>query len=243
VCAVCEQAVGEDGRCDNHWCDRADRWWSVVWAVGVHIGPLRAAIVGYKYRYRIGWADVFGRLLLGYLDEHMPWFDDYDAIVSMPAYIGAGARRLWDPVARFAAVAERLSAGRWPVERGLVEKTVETPPMAGVGLGRRRARAEGALRRSLRVPDPARVKGARILVVDDVFTEGSTLREVARALVGAGATEVAGLALARQPWMGRRPDGTASAGQGPAEGVQSRHGTRVHRTMGAGPGSTGGSQA
>jgi predicted amidophosphoribosyltransferase len=191
----------------------------VVWAVGVHAGPLRAAIVSYKYRHQTGWAEVFGRLLLGYLDEHMPSFDDYDVVVPMPAYIGPGARRRWDPVARFVAVAEQLSAGRWPVERDLVEKTVETPPMAGAGLGRRRARAEGSLRRSLRIPDPARVEGARVLVVDDVFTEGSTLREVARAMVGAGAAEVAGLALARQPWMGRRSGRTVGAGPGHADGA------------------------
>jgi predicted amidophosphoribosyltransferase len=34
-----------------------------------------------------------------------------------------------------------------------------------------------------------------------VFTEGSTMREVARALVQAGADEVSGLTLARQPWQ------------------------------------------
>jgi predicted amidophosphoribosyltransferase len=45
-----------------------------------------------------------------------------------------------------------------------------------------------------------------VLVIDDVFTEGSTLREVARALVTAGATEVAGLALTRQPWAARPGD-------------------------------------
>jgi predicted amidophosphoribosyltransferase len=65
----------------------------------------------------------------------------------------------------------------------------------------RRTVAEGPLRRALRVVAPGQVAGARIVVVDDVFTEGSTMREVARALLLAGADEVAGLVLARQPWM------------------------------------------
>ena len=43
------------------------------------------------------------------------------------------------------------------------------------------------------------------MVIDDVFTEGSTLREVARALMLAGAEEVAGLTLARQPWRRDAP--------------------------------------
>lgn len=64
----------------------------------------------------------------------------------------------------------------------------------------RQAIASGPLRRSLVVTAPAAVAGARVLVLDDVLTEGSTLREVARALRGAGAREVAGLVLARPAW-------------------------------------------
>jgi predicted amidophosphoribosyltransferase len=64
----------------------------------------------------------------------------------------------------------------------------------------RRAIASGKLRQALYVPSPGFVAGARILVIDDVLTEGSTLREVARVLRRAGALEVAGLVLARPPW-------------------------------------------
>jgi predicted amidophosphoribosyltransferase len=53
------------------------------------------------------------------------------------------------------------------------------------------------------VPDPARVAGERVLVFDDVYTEGLTILEVARALRLAGAAEVSQIVLARQPW-GRR---------------------------------------
>ena len=35
---------------------------------------------------------------------------------------------------------------------------------------------------------------------DDVFTEGFTIREVARALRLAGAVEVSEIVLAREPW-------------------------------------------
>jgi|GEM_PF-1912861 len=49
-------------------------------------------------------------------------------------------------------------------------------------------------------PRPVQVIGRRFLVFDDVFTDGSTLREIARALLVAGAEQVGGLVLARQPW-------------------------------------------
>jgi predicted amidophosphoribosyltransferase len=176
----------------------------MVWSVGPHSGALRDALFRYKYRAEREWADVFGRLLVGFLDDHMPWFDDYDLLVPVPAYVGPGARRRWDPLRRVLSVADGLAGRRWPIDFDAVEKTAETPAMAGLSLGRRRACAEGELRQALRIPEPGRVAGARLLVVDDVFTEGSTLREVARAMQRAGALEVAGLTLARQPWSGRR---------------------------------------
>ncbi len=41
------------------------------------------------------------------------------------------------------------------------------------------------------------IEGQRVLLMDDLFTTGATLRECARALRGAGAEEVRILALAR----------------------------------------------
>jgi predicted amidophosphoribosyltransferase len=52
------------------------------------------------------------------------------------------------------------------------------------------------------VRKPELVDGARILVFDDVFTEGFTIRQVARALKEAGAVEVSEIVLARQAYGG-----------------------------------------
>lgn len=52
------------------------------------------------------------------------------------------------------------------------------------------------------VPDPQAVAGRRILVFDDVLTDGFTIREVARRLREAGAAEVSEVVLAPQPFGG-----------------------------------------
>lgn len=220
-CPVCDQALPVGGRCGNDWCGRADRWFSVVWSIGPHAGAWRRALAGYKYRAEVRWAPILGRVLVGYLDEHMPWFDDYHVLLPMPAYTGPGARRPWDAVGEWGAVAARLAGPRWEFDPALVVKDRETPALVGLSRIARRACAEGPLRRALRVPSRAAVAGSRVLVIDDVFTEGSTLREVARVLMLAGAEEVAGLTLARQPWQrpaaGQRPVPRLSAGR-PAPG-------------------------
>jgi len=168
----------------------------VVYSTGTYEGELRRAIVGYKYRGQRDRARSLSALLAGYLDEHATWFEEYDALTPMPAYLGPGARRSWDPVGRLVAeLAERVGDS-WAVRPALVEKVGETAPMRGQTQWQRARYAECGLRPVLRA-GACEVGGARILVVDDVFTEGSTLREVARVLRRAGAEEVAGLVLAR----------------------------------------------
>jgi predicted amidophosphoribosyltransferase len=53
------------------------------------------------------------------------------------------------------------------------------------------------VQRAFTVPDPARVAGRSILLVDDVVTTGATAQSCARALKRAGAQAVHVLALAR----------------------------------------------
>ncbi len=121
----------------------------------------------------------------------------------VPAYTGPGARRRWDPVRHIAEQIGILAGPAWQVETDLVMKMSETPAMQGLDWAGRQAVAAGPLRASLVVPRPSLVKGQRVLVFDDVMTEGSTLREVARALRLAGALEVAGLVLVRHTWSER----------------------------------------
>jgi predicted amidophosphoribosyltransferase len=174
----------------------------VVFAVGGYEGALRRAIVDYKYRNERWWAGVFARLLAGYLDGHPTWFEEFDLVVGMPGYVGPGARRGWDHIALVVDHLAELEAGCWHVAPGALQKVTETEPMSGRSRWARERAAQGPLRRSLRVADPGAVEGARVLAVDDVLTEGSSLNEVSRALRLAGAAEVAGLVLARPPWHG-----------------------------------------
>jgi len=204
-CAACGQSTGE-GRCTNHWCHRSDREWSVIYSAGVYQGSLRRAIVEYKYRHDLSREAGLAHLLVSLLDREHTWFEEYDLLTGMPAYLGPRARRTWDPVGRLVGAMGPVLGSTWQICPSLVIKAGETEAMSGRTQWDRSRIAEGQLRRVLH-PGAVDVAGARILVVDDVFTEGSTLREVARVLRRQGADEVAGLVVARPPRATGRPPG------------------------------------
>ena len=74
-----------------------------------------------------------------------------------------------------------------------LSRIVDTESQAGLKKEERRSN----IRKAFSIPDPERVRGRRILLVDDVYTTGSTLGECARILVKGGAEAVGALTLAR----------------------------------------------
>jgi predicted amidophosphoribosyltransferase len=197
-CASCGQRSG-GGPCPNRWCHRVDRCWSVVHGVGTYRGALRQAVMAYKYHHEVSRGAELGHLLARYVGGNATWFEEYDLMTGVPSYHGPGQRRDWDPVGQLVDEMAGQLGRSWEVRSDLVAKVAETPAMSGRTRWERTRIAEGPLRRALR-PGGADLAGARVLVVDDVFTEGSTLREVARVLRRSGAEEVAGLVLARPAW-------------------------------------------
>jgi predicted amidophosphoribosyltransferase len=216
-CPVCGQSLtdtepaqgtaGPGGSCPNRWCRRPGRAFSVAFSVGVYQGALRQAIHRYKYRGDQHLAPAFAAMVARYLAAHPVWFEEFTVLTGVPSYTGPGARRGWDPVGGIlAALADgggrsggARSGGGWSVRPGLIAKTAETPGMTGLGWRDRQLVARGPLRRSLCAATGS-LRGAQVLLFDDVMTEGGTLNEVATALRRAGASDVAALVLARPAW-------------------------------------------
>lgn len=202
ACEICDRPRRPGERCANKVCEFHDRHFSRVHAISMREGQMEWAISRFKYQERKGWAAIFARILVGYLDEHADLFSGYDAITASPTYMGSGAEKSFDHTRMIIEAAGVEDPIDWPFIPCLVVKEEPTERFAGKSWRERKQIAEGPLRRALRVPDSGAVEDRRILVFDDVFTNGFTMREVARSLRRAGATEVAGVVLARQPFGG-----------------------------------------
>jgi predicted amidophosphoribosyltransferase len=197
VCELCGEPLRGAQECPNTVCTLEDPWFSRIHTVSSRSEDVWTAVCRYKYDEDRDWAPVLGRLLVGHLDEHRAVFERYDLITTGALYVGPRARRLWDHL-RLVLDAAQTAGPDWPFVPDLITKSGPTGQFLGRGVETRRAIAEHSLREALAVPDPQRVVGRRVLVVDDVYSEGFSLREMARVLRLAGAAEVAGLVFARK---------------------------------------------
>jgi predicted amidophosphoribosyltransferase len=195
----------EDGRCPNWLCRDPERQIARISAIAYSSGPLRKTILRYKYEGATGWQLIFGRLLLGWLEQHTA-HSGPDLILANPTFVGKDGKAFAHTEAVL-DVAEREDVlGRWPFDvtdpRAII-KTRETTKSAGNAASAKRA-AASELRQALTITDRTRTAGRRILVYDDVCTTGSQLDTVARCLVEDGdASHVEAVVLARAPWRPR----------------------------------------
>lgn len=195
-CRLCGQQLVQDV-CPNAVCRLPDPEFSRIFTVLERPEEMWSAVWRFKYDEDKRWAVLLARLLVGYLERSRAELERYDAITTCALYVGPEANRLWDHLRLVLDEAAQL-APDWPFAPDLITKARPTGRFLGIGVEDRRRIAEGELREALEVPDPEGVRGKRVLVLDDVYSEGYSMREMARVLRRAGAAEVAGLVLARR---------------------------------------------
>jgi len=176
--------LDETGRC--MLCRMGLQGFDAVYTYGSYEGTLRKLIHLFKYEGVRPLARAFGESLA----LALPRDQGFDAIVPMPLHWWKRWRRGYNQSDLLAREISR----RWNVPvRGLVTRKKATAPQAGLTNSQRRLNVSGAFR----VKNGIRLKGLRILLVDDVLTTGATASACARALKRAGAAHVSLLTLAR----------------------------------------------
>ncbi|WP_327047307.1 hypothetical protein OG320_05280 [Microbispora sp. NBC_01189] len=204
-CPICHQSLPSPGaECVNRLCNSPQRAFESTAVIGVKAGVLERTIWELKQGVR-GWGVIHARIVLGFLYDHPELVDAVDAIIPTPGmWTEHNGQRRRDHVGWVIQQAREQDDQGLPfvLTPPLIKKTQTTRKMRGSNMWERDA-VGSELRAALRVPDPDRVEGLRIMVYDDVFTTGNTLNAVAWKLKEAGARKVYGLTLARQPWSSR----------------------------------------
>lgn len=185
-CEICGRFFamrGPEGVC---YSCRATNW--PFWqnrAVGPHEDIFKQTVHLLKYRHRLALAEPMGRMMASVARSDAA-YGCAEVIVPVPL----GADRLRERRFNQAMVLAReigLELGL-PVVDALARRG-RTEPQTGLDAAHRRRNVRGVF--AVTRPNPVRSHVA--VVVDDVFTTGSTIAEASRALLEAGAVGVLGL--------------------------------------------------
>ncbi len=150
--------------------------------------PLRGAIHALKYEGRSDRARGLGELLAPHVRDLA-----VDVVVPVPLHPTRLVDRGYNQAGLLALHAARAAGAR--LDTSSVARVRVAPPQARSSRAERLANVAACFA----VRAPSRLRGRRVLVVDDVVTTGATFAACASVIEGAGASSVACIALATAP--------------------------------------------
>ena len=179
---------GTDHLCGE--CLAAEKPYAVARSVGLYEGTLLKAIHLFKYKGKIGIGRILGALMADFAGSLWD-MKAFSLVLPVPLHKSRLRQRGFNQ----AVILARVLAKRFtlPLDFMALRRHLLTAPQVGLGREDRLTNVRGAFS----IHKPAKVAGRRILLVDDVYTTGSTLSECASILMRADAEAVAALTLAR----------------------------------------------
>lgn len=156
--------------------------------------PIRDKILEYKFRFCTAYADIFARYMYIYYSSVTDEADYPDLIVPVPLSQQRFKERGYNQAELLSEpLAQMLKIRHCPECLIRIKDTIRQSELLPRDRGANIADAFEA--------DSQIVTGKSILLIDDIYTTGSTVKECARTLAEAGARNVRVFTLARQPGL------------------------------------------
>lgn len=157
-------------------------------AVWYYEGDVRRSILRYKFRKGVFLAPKFSKMLAEKLTQQ--GMAQPDALTWVPV---SRMRRFQRGYDQCELLAKQLGKVLGVPAIPTLRKVRNTPPQSGLdSAAMRKANILGAFA----LKEDANIAGKTVLLVDDIFTTGSTMNECARVLLTSGAAQVHGAAIA-----------------------------------------------
>jgi competence protein ComFC len=187
ICPRCGRPQPDGGFCQNCYDWRADI--DGIRAPFRFEGVIRTAVHQLKYHNLRAIASSLAQLINGYLESnHL----DGEVLIPVPLHRKRLRERGYNQSALLANELGRLMS--LPIdEASLVREKYLLPQARTASVDERRANVAGAFSCW-----GDKLQGKKVLLIDDVATSGATMNACATVLKSAGATNVWGLALARE---------------------------------------------
>ena len=158
-----------------------------AWTLYPYTPPLRDAIRLLKYQGKVSLVTPLANLML----TALPRLDAIDLIIPVPLHHERLCQREFNQALLLAdQIGRHLNIS---ISYTNLVRTTSTPPQTSLS---RKSRLKN-LRHAFAIRHPVQLKNKRILLLDDVFTTGTTVNECAKTLRRSGSADVFVLTLAR----------------------------------------------
>lgn len=188
VCKKCGEPIKSLAeycvRCKNH----VDKGFDIARSAFLYDGEMRKLIIDLKFNGK------------KYLAEYLSWFlyDTYvlngfdcNLVVPVPMHKNSLKRRGYN---QQELLCDSFAQNGIEVDTTSVVKAIDTKTQVGLDFKQRQTNLNGAFK----VVNKQKIKGKRVLIVDDIYTTGATVSEVANTVKKAGASSICVLTLCHQ---------------------------------------------
>ena len=191
ICQQCGEPMDQSSGLVCKRCQSAEMYFTAVRSWAYFEDPIKKAIHKLKYKRNLGLGEVLADPL-GTILADCKW--KIDLITAVPL----DKERLRERGYNQAVLLARPLA--WKTNLSYNDNALKrirtTRPQVGLTRDQRIKNMEEVFS-----AEPGIVKNRRVLVVDDVFTTGSTINACAKALLASGAYKVFGVTVARSPLL------------------------------------------
>ncbi|MCR5415204.1 MAG: ComF family protein [Pseudobutyrivibrio sp.] len=171
--------------CDD--CKRKKHSFNQCKSVFQYIGPMKKSMYRFKYGNRRSYGETYAHFAL---EKYGAWIrsNNIEVIIPVPMYKPKVKKRGYNQAEVFADALGRFSG--IPVEKRIISRKKNTAPMKQLNSVQRVKNLQNAFKLS-----DNDVKFRKVLVVDDIYTTGTTIDEISKNLALIGITEVYGLCV------------------------------------------------
>lgn len=194
-CPFCKypNRVIKFGKCEKHLSKKLDTLFSAL--------PYQDKLVKkiiFKFKYPPFLKDL-GKILANFVIAHFKLLEKEEIFKEKEAiFLGVPSgkkKERWRGFNQAEIIAENLAQYyQLQFKKGVIKKIKETKPQAELKLPER----EKNLKNCFRLIEKEAIFKKRVFLVDDVFTTGTTLEEIAKILKRGGVKEVIGIVVARE---------------------------------------------
>lgn len=191
ICRLCGRFgrdFDESGLCRE--CAAEEQPYALARGVAPYEGSVRYALHAFKFGGRRELAYPLGEVMAALVADVYP-YKGFAAVVPVPLHPARAQERRFDQAELLAAVISGCL--RIPLAAGALRRLRETPSQTTLRREERLTNLRGAF-----APGEGahRLRGKRVLLVDDVYTTGATVKECCNTLRGAGIESVYVVTLA-----------------------------------------------